>query len=107
MVAIIGLVLLGIIAIWFFVSYRQGHQKSLNLNYYIVYLLLNDSIRQSHKQKFEMWIRDAEAKDAISLSLKAYEAIEGIADELADGELSSAVRSHGMICNYKKETGTR
>jgi len=105
MFEMLGWVLFGIMLIWFFAFYRHSHQKRLNLNYYIVYLLLNDEIRKNHKLDFEKWIRESEANDAMSLSLQAYSVIENMSDRLADAQTSSALGAHGMIWNYKQETG--
>jgi hypothetical protein len=103
----LGWVLFVLLLIWFIAGMRFSHKKRLHLNYYIVYLLLNDATREKHKQDFEKLIRETDANDASSLSLKAYNALEGMADRLAAGDpnipsTSSVLGAHAMIWECKK-----
>jgi hypothetical protein len=54
--------------------------KRLHLDYYVVYLLLDDKIRDQHKQNFQQWIRDSKAPDASSLAFAVYKTIDNMAD---------------------------
>jgi hypothetical protein len=106
---VLGWILFALLLIWFIMSMRLSQNKRLHLNYYIVYLLLSDATREKHKQDFEKLIREADEKDAASLSLKAYKALEGMADRLAAGDpnkasTSSVLGAHAMIWECKKGT---
>jgi hypothetical protein len=117
MLSVLGWILFGLLLIWF-VTYmrfsykhmRFSHAKRLHLNYYTVYLLLDDEIRDHHKHNFQQWIRDSHAPDASSLSLAAYKTIENMADQLAIGDptratTSSILGASSMLWNYKKHQG--
>lgn len=99
--AALGWICAGVLLVWFLASYRFSHKKRLNLNYYIVYLLLNDDIRESHKRKLEQWIHNSDAKDALSLALQAYSAVEQMADALSTSSPSSAVGAVGILWQVK------
>ena len=106
---ILGWILFVLLLIWFVGGMRISHNKRLHLNYYIVYLLLNDAIREKHKQNFVQYIQDSDAKDAMSLSLMAYKATEDLADRLTTGDpnnssSSSALGAMAMIWECKKGT---
>ena len=103
----LGWILFVLTLIWFVFSYRLSHKKRLRLNYYVVYLLLNDAIREKHKMDFEGWLQNAQAGDASSLTLKALTALEDMANRLAVGDpanpaSSSVLGAHAMIWNFKK-----
>ena len=109
---ILGWILFAVLLIWFVGSMRISHKKRLHLNYYIAYLLLNDAIREKHKQDIVKWIQDSDAKDAMSLSLMVYRAAEDLADRLATGDpnnpsSSSVLGAMAMICNCKTGTAAR
>jgi hypothetical protein len=48
-----------------------SQSKRTNLRSYIVYLLLDDDLRSTHKRNFIDWIRDAEVRNAMELSFRA------------------------------------
>src|SRR2546430_17672709 len=94
----IGWVLFILLLIWFFASYTTSHRIRLNLRNYIVYLLLQDPIREYHKAKFEQWIQQSHAKDAMELSSAAHNVIEIMAGSLAT-KGGSTLAAHAMLWN--------
>lgn len=80
---------------------RYSHRKRLNQNTYIVYLLLSDEIREGQKRNFLAFLREERplAEDAEELTLSAFDAIEGVADKLA--ESGSMLSAHAMIWNFE------
>lgn len=83
---------------------RSKDTKTIfNLEAYIVYLLLNDDIREDHRQKFLGYLAENKplVKDAQDLSSRAFEAIQNISDEL--GEKGSLLSAHSMIWNFDNE----
>jgi hypothetical protein len=58
----------GIVLFFYLRGRKLSQGKRLNLRNYIVYLLLDDSIRADHKAKFEQWIQQSNAKNAMDLS---------------------------------------
>jgi cbb3-type cytochrome oxidase subunit 3 len=50
MLSFLGWVALGLLLIWYVKSMNLSRSKRLHLNYYNVYLLLDDEIRNSHKR---------------------------------------------------------
>ena len=52
---------------WYLRSVWFSHSKRLHLRNYVIYLLLSDAIRNKHKQDFEQWIHQVDAKDASQL----------------------------------------
>jgi|ERR1041384_3738062 hypothetical protein len=88
-------------SIWF------SHSKRLHLRNYIIYLLLSDAVRNKHKQDFEQWFCQVDAKDASQLGHGAQNVIENMAERLArgnpsDASTSSTLGSHAMLWNFKK-----
>jgi hypothetical protein len=79
----IGWLLIGAAVLFFVSAQRFSHRKRIHLRNYITLLLLNDNIRNDHKAKFEQWIRQSGAKDAMQLGLRACSVIENMADSLA------------------------
>jgi hypothetical protein len=64
---ILGWILFVLASFWYLRSVWFSHSKRLHLRSYIIYLLLSDEIRNRHKQDFEQWIRQVDAKDASQL----------------------------------------
>jgi hypothetical protein len=77
-------------------------QVIVNLQAYVVYLLLNDQIREDHKEKFLAYLSETKpnVKNAEQLTLQAVEAIVNIAQEL--GTKGSSLSAHAMIWNFDK-----
>jgi hypothetical protein len=93
-------------AIWFGALYWRAITESNHLTYYIGYLLLLDDTRAIHKQSFEDWLRQSDAKDASTLSTGAMQAIRQLADRLAAGDTkkpatSSVLGFNALIWNRK------
>jgi len=96
-----GILALGLI--FLFYSWRYSHQIRVNLRSYIIYLLLDDTIRNNHRRKFQDWINETDVGDALELSTKAIDVLENMADKLANAEESSSIlASHAMLWNYKR-----
>jgi hypothetical protein len=94
----IGWALLVLLLLWYFASQTFSHRKRLHLRNYIVYLLIDDSIREDHKAKFAQWIRQSGASNALELSSMAHSVIESMADSLAS-KGSSTLAAHAMMWN--------
>ncbi len=86
-------------------SQRLSQRKRLNLRNYIVYLLLDDSIRNDHKTKFGQWVQQSNARDAMDLSTQASNVVENMADSLAAG--GSTLAAHAMLWNCDAATELR
>ena len=93
----IGWILFGLLLFWYIAGQRFSHRKRLHLTNYVLYLLLDDSIRTDHKAKFGQWIQQSKAQDAMQLSLQASNVIERMADSLAAG--GSTLGAHAMLWN--------
>jgi hypothetical protein len=93
----IGWALFGILLFFYLGGQRLSQRKRLNLRNYIVYLLLDDSIRSDHKAKFGLWIQQSNAHDAMQLSSQASNVIENMADSLGAG--GSTLTAHSMLWN--------
>jgi hypothetical protein len=103
----LGWILFAGLLVWYFISMSLSQKKRLHLNYYMVYLLLDDTTREKHKQDLQKWIRESDANDASSLSFRAYKILEDMADRLAAGDprnpsTSSVLGAHAMLWQYKK-----
>jgi hypothetical protein len=90
-----------LLALNFFSLYRKSIQRRLNLESYAIYLLLNDDIRENHKEKFKQWIAQATAKNAFDLAFDARNAIADIANRLAD---DSVLAASAMVWKEKGQT---
>lgn len=107
-----GWALFGVALIWYWMSKNHGARQSNHLSYYIVYLLLDDEIRETQKKRFREWIRSEKAPGAMALSARALAAIQRSADVFAVGDPQhpgvggSALQSHHMICKVKNEPDT-
>lgn len=86
----IGIIVL--LIIWHFVSMKGSHSKRLNLVHYTIMLLLEDSVREDHKQKLKNWAIQQESAETWSELLRSSQfTIEIMADGLAQhGSLLSA-----------------
>jgi hypothetical protein len=94
----IGWGLFVLLLLLYFASMNFAHRKRLHLRNYIIYLLVDDSVREDHKAKFEQWIRQSSASNAMELSSRAHSVIENMADSLAS-EGSSTLAAHAMLWN--------
>jgi hypothetical protein len=94
----IGWVLFVLLLFWYFAGLNFSHRKRLHLRNYIVYLLIDDAIREDHKAKFGQWIRQSNERNALQLSSMTNNVIESMADSLASGG-SSTLGAHAMLWN--------
>src|SRR5262245_46835103 len=94
----IGWILFGLLLFFYVAGQRFSHLKRLHLRNYIVYLLLDDSIYDDHKKKFEQWIQGSNANDAMQLSQQASNVVENMANSLAARGLST-LGAHAMLWN--------
>ncbi|MDO8476649.1 MAG: hypothetical protein Q7W02_10765 [Candidatus Rokubacteria bacterium] len=106
-----GWALFGVALIWYWMSKNYGARQSNHLSFYIVYLLLDDDIREKQKKRFREWIRSEKAPGAMALSMRAIAAIQRSADVFAVGDPQqgvggSALQSHHMIWRVKNEPDT-
>ena len=93
-----GWIVAGILLVWYLKSQKFCQEKRMNLNSYIVYLLMEDSLRDNHKEKFGEWIGSSDAKDATDLAIKASNTIDNMAETLSkDG--NSLLASNSMLWN--------
>jgi hypothetical protein len=93
---ILGWILFAILLTWYFYSMKYNHLKRIHLENYIVYLLLNDEIRENHKKKFGDWIRESDARNAMDLSLRTQKTIENMSDNFSE---TSTLGAHAMLWN--------
>jgi hypothetical protein len=82
-------------------------QENNHLACYTGMLLLNDSLRASHKQSLERFLLDNDARDAEALSTRALLAIGEMAERLAVRDpqqpiTSSVLAFHALLWNHKK-----
>ena len=93
----IGWILFGLLLFLYIAGLRFSHRKRLHLTNYVLYLLLDDSIRTDPKATFGQWIQQSNARDAMHLSLQASNVIESMADSLSAG--GSTLGAHAMLWN--------
>lgn len=92
----LGWILFGAMLLWW-LNRESFHQRQrLYLRNYIIYLLLQDSIREGHKAKFEEFIRASGLTDAMQLSSAAHDAVQNIANSMGT-EGNSTMGAHAMI----------
>ena len=106
-----GWALFWVAVIWNIMSANHRARKSNHLDYYIVYLLLNDDIRASQKTRFCEWIRSEDAPNAMSLARRASAAIARSAGVFAAGDptqplTGAAYASTSMMWEVKHPFGT-
>lgn len=97
-------VLIGIIIfliIWFIFAYRLSHKTRLFLVSYIIYLLMDDSIKEDHQSKFKEWIRSHDYPDSLIFGRAANRTIERMAESL--GQHYSLLAANKMIWDYKED----
>jgi hypothetical protein len=97
--------LLGLLILWYLLSMKYSQDRRLHLESYIVYLLLSDRIRETHKETFRQWILGADAPDAMKLSQRAGSVIQNMAEGLAkpeEGEVGSTLGAHAMLWRVKQ-----
>lgn len=80
-----------------------GQKQRLHLESYIMYLLLDDNIRADHRQKFQDWIKQTEAKDASDLSFKAHVCVADMAESLAEN--GSLLYAQALAWDCKNNQG--
>ena len=85
-----GWVMFGLLVVWHVYSKKESGKKSgkrlIHLDYFIVWLLLNDEMRNKWKNDFETFLRDDDATNAPLTGVRAFLAIDSIAEQLAKGE---------------------
>lgn len=96
MTGLMGWIIAIMVVLWFVAAQRLSHRKRLHLRNYVIHLLLNDSIRDDHKGKFEEWIRHSDARDAMQLGVRACNTIENMADSLGR---QAPLGAHSMLWN--------
>ena len=87
----LGWIFFAIIMLWHFYSLSHNHKKRNHLGCYIIYLLLNDEIREDHKKKFGDWIKGSDIPHATKLTFNALFTIEKMADT------SNLLDASGMV----------
>ena len=106
-----GWALFGLAVTWNIMHTNYTARKSNHLDFYIVYLLLDDDIRASQKKHFCEWIRSEDAPNAMALSRRAMAAIERSAEVLSVGDpkqplSGSLFASTAMIWRVKHPSDT-
>lgn len=79
----VGWILFILMCVWHVASLKGSHKKRLHLRSYVVLLLLNDTIRDSHKKKLADWIRESDARSGVELHKRTDDVIENMADQFA------------------------
>ena len=102
-----GWLLAVVLVVWHIKSMNRSHRKRLHQNHFVTYLLLSSDIFEAQRKGFQEWIRGNDAPDAHSLAIRAYSAIENLADRLAAGTpgepgASSALGATAMIWEFKQ-----
>ena len=93
----IGWILFALLLLLYVAGQIFSHRKRLHLRNYVLYLLPDDSIRTDHKAKFQQWVQQSNARDAMQLSSQASNVIERMADALGTG--GSTLSAHAMLWN--------
>jgi hypothetical protein len=85
-----GWVMFGLLAWWHVYSKKKSSEKSgkklIHLDYFIVWLLLNDEMRNKWKNDFDAFLRDDDATSAPLTGVRAFLAIDSLGEQLAQGE---------------------
>jgi len=97
----IGWILFLLMVIWYVASQNFCQRKRNHLRCYTVSLLLNDLVRNDHKAKFEQWIAQSNARNAMQLSIAAFNVIDNMAEKLAMGAGSSILGAHAELWNLR------
>lgn len=102
----ISCVLLAIV-LWLGGLYLYSQRQRLNVNRFVMFLLLSDEVRAAQKQGFEDWLQQTPAISAQRLYQAADSAIERVAARLAAGDPNDAATSSilgvpALLWNYKE-----
>lgn len=97
----VGWILCGLLILWYFASISHANRRSINLESYIIFLLMSDGLRADNKAKFQNWISESNANRADELRMKAGQTIQAFANDLAK-EGSSLLGSSSLIWNFHK-----
>jgi len=97
------MVILGLLVLYLWGLVRLSHKKRLNQNAYIVYLLMNDEIRNTQRAKLLTYLHETKPQVARAdqLTKLTLDAIEGVADQLA--QRGSLLNAHAMLWNFDAE----
>jgi hypothetical protein len=106
MFPILGWLLFGVLLWWYVFSVKYAHSRRCHLRSYLVYLLLDDNIREDHKEKFREWITQRHMSDASSLGYAAHNVIEIVAEKLANGNAPSLSAANALIWRVKQGGST-
>lgn len=100
------IIIFGLAAVSFWALYRFSLRIRVNQNAYIVYLLLNDEIREGQKKEFRAYLAEAKPRttDARDLTTLALEAIGETVNQLA--QTGSPLKAHAMIWNFDQPSGS-
>ncbi len=96
---VVGVCLL--VLLFLIIALKHSHTKRIHLQSYIVYLLLEDTIRQDHKNKFITYIKELDESNIENIELLASNAIEVMSDGLAE-EGNSLLASKAMLLNINR-----
>lgn len=96
-----GWILCGLVILWYLASMRHTSTRRINLESYVVFLLLDDSLRDNHKAKLQNWIKASGAERADKLRSRAGSAIQVLADDFAESG-SSLLGSSSLIWGLYK-----
>ena len=102
----VGIGISVLMIIYLIYSLNYSHRKRNNLTNYMVYLLLNDEIRNDHSIKFVNWIKELSEDDSKNIGIMASQTLEQMADGLAEptqGRTSSYVAATFMMLEIWKE----
>lgn len=105
--ATLAWILLAVAIAWHVASSRLNHRKRLELENYIIFLLLSDGVRAQHQVDFRQWIAKSDARDALALSTAAHRTVDNMAGRLGAGDpknpaSSSWLGAHAMLWNVKQ-----
>lgn len=81
--AILGWIFFGLAGIWYVAAMRYSQTRRGHLQNYILFLLLDDRIRQAHQAALQRWIAAEPATTAIQLSTAAQGVVDHMAEQLA------------------------
>ncbi len=97
-------ILLAIVVFFWFGGQRTSQTKRLALESFVIYLLLDDHIRENSTQKFVAWVAETPAKDAMDLGMRGHRAVSRFADDLHNApEMSSLLGANAVLWNFKKD----
>jgi hypothetical protein len=96
-----GWILFALVVLWYFASMRYVSNRSINLESYVVFLLLDDDVRANHKLKFQNWIAASKVDRADTLRARAGSLVQSVANDFAEGG-SSLLGSSSLIWSLYK-----